>query len=337
MYGNPPSFIAEYLFERISADSIKVDEINLQSFYFFLIKAGRYDLLLYFFQKQVNVESFSWHRGYFIYALVKAFPEMDDDLKEIIQRSLDVKESNQFWIQAATTKIADKFFPQIKSYRKQIKEFSRKKYAKKRAELIQKFILFQSQQLVEPAKKLIKKLERSFPHDEEIKRLSHSYHEVDAQAVFDKYKFKDRGIIKKPKNDPDVEIVRQALEKNILLDIDKYKENYEDLVILCLFIDSNECALGIIRNYQNELKTVWLLIEVLLRNHRFLEVLNILPIVENSLAHEAETFFATTYCRAICYWNLGEKNSALEVLESLIISSPNYRASEVLLEEWRKL
>lgn len=335
--GSPPSFIAEYLFEKISSDSSQIDQTNLQAFYFFLIRAGRLDLLLYFFQKQVYSENFHWHRGYFNYALLKAFPEDDEDLKEIILASLNNQDSEQFWIEAATTKIADKLLPEIKPYRKKIKEFYRKKYNKKRSDLIQKFILFQSQQLTEPAKKLIRKLEKSYPHDEEIKKLSHTYHEVDAQAVFDKYKFKERSIIKKPKNEPEVETAKQNLEKNLLQDLEKYKENYQDLVILCLQLESHEAALAIIRQFQNELRSVWLLVEVLIKNNRYLEVLNILPIIEKSLAHEPETFFATTYCRAICYWGLGERNSALEVLEGLINSQPNYRASEVLLEEWRKL
>lgn len=285
----------------------------------------------------MNSENFHWHRGYFLYALVKAFPSIDEDLKEIILTSLNSSESEQYWIESASTKVADKVFPEIKNYRKKIKSFNQTRYEKRKAELIQKFILFQSQQLTEPAKKLIRRLEKTYPKDEEIKKLSHAYNEIDAQAVFDKYKFKDRSIIKKPKNDPDVEQVKNNLEKNLIQDFEKYKENYQDLVILCLQIESHETALALIRPFQSELKSVWLFIEVLIKNNRYLEVLNILPIVEKALAHEAETFFATTYCRAICYWGLGEKNNALEALEGLISSHPNYRASEILLEEWRKL
>ena len=102
-------------------------------------------------------------------------------------------------------------------------------------------------------------------------------------------------------------------------------------------MESYETGLNIIRVYQNEIKSVWLLIEVLIKNNRYLEVLSILPIIEKSLADDPETFFATTYYRAISYWNLGEKNTALEILETLIETKPNYRSSEVLIEEWRKL
>jgi len=335
--GSPPAFIAELLYEKISSSNAKIDEKNLNVFFFFLIKVGRFDLLLFYFQKNIGIEDFHWHRAYFLYAVIKAFPNIDDDLKEILYNSLNEKNNDQFWVEAAQTKVGDKIFPELKNHRKKIQEHSKKRYAKKRADQIQKFILFQSQQLVEPAKKIIKRLEKTFPFDEEIKSLSQSYNEVDAQAVFDKYKFKEKSILKKPKNDPDVDLVKQNLEQILLKDLEQHKDFYEDLVILCLFIESHETALAIIKNYQNELKSVWLFVEVLVKNNRYLEILNILPIIEKSLSNDPEAFFASTYYRAICFWNLGERNTALEVLESLIDANPNYRASEVLIEEWRKL
>lgn len=335
--GHPPSFIAEFLYEKLSGDDQQLDETNLHALLYFLFKAGRYDLALYYFQKQTSNSNFHWHRGYLIYALIKAYPVIDEDLREIIMSALSIKEDEFPIVEAAITRIADKEFPEIKKHRKRQKELFAKRYQKKRADLIQKFIVFQTQQLVEPARKIIKKLDKTFPNDPEIKALAHSYNQVDAQAIFDKYKFKDKSVIKKPVNDPDVELAKQSFEKNLLEDAAKHRENYADLVVMCLFMECYETALLIIRPFQNELPTVWLFIEVLLKNNRFLEVLNILPILEKALSNNPDTFLATTYYRAICYWNLGERNNALVVLESLIGVRPNYRASEVLIEEWKKL
>ncbi len=332
-----PSSIADLLFQKILLNDEKLDSENNNKFLFFLMRSGRSDLILQFYQFNIQNKKFYWNRAYFIYGLIKAYPNLDEELVEIIKSSLEINQNDQHWIEASRTKIADKYFPKLKIVRRKLKEFYKRKYEKKREELLHKFDLFRSQQLIEPAKEVLKRLEKTFPRDIELKRISYSFSQLDAEAVFEKYKTKKKGTFSKPKNDPDVEMARQALEKNLITDLEKYSNEYQDLVILCLFIESYECALNILKKSQTDFKNVWLYVEILIKNKRYLEVLHILPIIEKQLSDDPETFSSSTYCRAICFWNLGEKSSALEVLESLINSRPNYRSAEVLYQEWQKI
>lgn len=332
-----PEDIADLLFQKIVLNNEKLDSKNNDKYLSFLMRSGRSDLILKYYQHNIKNKKFYWNRAYFIYGLIKSYPKLDEELEEIIKSSLGSAQNDKHWIEASRTKIADKIFPKLKTVRKKLKEFHKKTYDKKREELLHKFELFRSQQLIEPAKEVLKRLEKIFPKDIELKRISYSFSQQDAEAIFEKYKTKKKETINKPKNDPDVEIARQAFEKNLLTDLEKYSKEYQDLVILCLFIESYECALKIFKKSQADFNNVWLYVEILMKNKRFLEVLHILPIIEKNLSDDPETFSSSTYCRAICFWNLGEKNSALEVLESLINSRPNYRSAEVLFQEWQKI
>jgi hypothetical protein len=79
----------------------------------------------------------------------------------------------------------------------------------------------------------------------------------------------------------------------------------------------------------------WLLCEILLLQNKFVDLLTLLPKIEIHYAHDAQTFFHTAYLRAKCFYGLGQKETAVEVLESITTTQPDYRDSSILLTQWR--
>ncbi|HRO68156.1 MAG TPA: hypothetical protein PL182_11375, partial [Pseudobdellovibrionaceae bacterium] len=69
---------------------------------------------------------------------------------------------------------------------------------------------------------------------------------------------------------------------------------------------------------------------------RLVELLHELARVELLQSEDSETFFATAYLRAQALWGLGQKHAAIEVMESLLASRPQYRSGLSLLSLWRE-
>lgn len=79
----------------------------------------------------------------------------------------------------------------------------------------------------------------------------------------------------------------------------------------------------------------WLSCELMLLQNKFVNLLALLPQIEKQYATDAQTFFHTAYMRAKCFHGLGQKETAIEVLESLTTTQPDYRDASILLTQWR--
>lgn len=330
--GHPPSFIAEWIYEKMIASDYEWSEANINTFCLFILKSGRCDLILYFFLKFHKDENLKIPPGFLIWAIAKSFPAISKDLHKIVVSYLN--EDMKRWVEASLTKLGDSQWPGIRDHRKKLRDLNVQKQNKLRKELIQKFELFSSQSLNEPAKNTIRKLEKIFPNDPEIARITLKFKEKDAENIFDKHRFKKSRLNTKPKPDPELTTAQEGLARFIRQELKKFAGFESDLVILCITLDMPELALELFSSPEIINENIWLYMEVLLLNRRNLEILTLLPSLEKGYSHLADTFLACTFLRSLALWNLGEKNTAIEVLQTVVEIRPNYRSSDVLLAEW---
>lgn len=332
--GHPPSFICEWIYEKMMASDYEWSDSNINTFCLFLVKSGRSDLILYFFLKFNKDENLVIPPAFLLIAIKKSFPSISKDLQRIVYSYLN--EDNKRWVEASLTKLADAHWPELKENRKKIREQNKQKLVKLRRELIHKFELFSSQNLVEPAKAAIRKLEKVFPRDLEIVKITLKFKEKDAENIFDKHKYKKSRLNLKPIQDPEVNIAQAGLSRFIKQEMKALAGFEADLVVMCITMEMNELALELFHSSEIIENHVWLYLEVLILNRRNLEVLNLLPTVEKKYAHLADTFLACTFLRSLALWNLGERNTAIEVLQAVVEIKPNYRSSDILLAEWSR-
>lgn len=309
-------------------------ESNFNTFCLFLFRSGRSDLILYFFLKFYKDESLKIPPAFLLMAIQKSFPLITKELQRIIYSYLN--EDNSRWIEASLTKAVDKYWPELKESRKKMRELSKQRLVKVRRELIHKFNLFSSQNLLEPAKAAIRKLEKVFPKDAEIAKITQKFKEKDAENIIDRYKYKQPRPNLKPKADPDVEAIRQGLSGFVKDELNAFSGFESDLAIMGITMEIPDLALEMFHNSLVIEKHIWLYLEVLLLNRRNLEVLNLLPTIEKNFSNQADTFLACTFLRSLALWNLGERNSAIEVLQAVVEIKPSYRSSDILLAEWSR-
>lgn len=332
--GHPPSFIAEWIYEKMIASDYEWTDTNLNTFCLFILKAGRCDLILYFFLKFHKDEELVIPPAFLIWAISKSFPTISKDLHKIVNSYLN--EDPKRFTDAALTKLGDSHWPEIRESRKKLRDMNSQKQVKLRRDLIQKFELFSSQGLTEPAKNTIRKLEKAFPNDTEIGKITSKFKEKDAENIFDKHKYKKSRLVVKPKPEPEILQAQKGLMKYVKQEFKSLVGLEPDLIIMSIFMEMDDLALALFHNNKVIEENIWLYLEVLMSNRRYLEVLSLLPAIEKGLAENPDTFLACTFLRSIALWNLGERNTAIEVLQAVVEIKPSYRSSEVLLAEWSR-
>ena len=79
----------------------------------------------------------------------------------------------------------------------------------------------------------------------------------------------------------------------------------------------------------------WLHLDLLIYTRKFAESLSFIQDLDLKY-HDDPLFYSTKiYYIAQCFWGLGDKNKAIELMENLIEIKPDYRLASSLLKEWR--
>ena len=75
--------------------------------------------------------------------------------------------------------------------------------------------------------------------------------------------------------------------------------------------------------------------EILFESGRFLDLLKHVEHIEKDLSISPESTYGAVYLKAQAYHGLGQKDLAIQMLESLSQIRPSYRSTEALLHQWR--
>lgn len=207
----------------------------------------------------------------------------------------------------------------------------------RRQELIDQLVTFSSQKLFDSEKNLLIKLALMFPNDSEIKNLHQEHKKKYAHEILDRKLKHQRMPVEisrpTPETPEDKEWAHLMLSAHLALG-KKYPHIKKDLIISALMLDLTEVAYQVFVSVPAYEDLTWLSLEVLLATRRFAELLNALAFVEVDKAAHSETFFATAYYRAQAYWGLGQKKMALQAIEGLLATRPQYRSAQALWNQW---
>lgn len=109
-----------------------------------------------------------------------------------------------------------------------------------------------------------------------------------------------------------------------------------DLALLAYFMDFTEQAQKIAETAPESKARDWLLAELLLENRRFVDLLEWVHKLETRYADDTDVAFAASYLKAKAFWGLGQRTTAVDLLNSILKIRPNYRSAHSLLQEWQR-
>jgi len=107
-----------------------------------------------------------------------------------------------------------------------------------------------------------------------------------------------------------------------------------DLAISLQMMDFYTEALDILQNAEITPAAEWLSLELMIRSRQFVNALEATNRFEIDYANNPNTAFAVTYARARALQGLGQTQTAIDLLRSLVSIRPNYRSAQSLLLEW---
>ncbi|MEN0060160.1 MAG: hypothetical protein AAGB31_15080, partial [Bdellovibrio sp.] len=210
-------------------------------------------------------------------------------------------------------------------------------YLRNKKVLLDQLITLRTQQLYEQEKNLLQRLQKLYPHDSEILLEAGEHRQRHALEILQRHspKSSSRLFEDLDPRDPEVEKALAVVLQSLHEQASRYPDMCFDFAVAAFMLEAYEEALSLLSQSEVTSALLWFRLEILLQCRRFVELLSELAQVEVLFAEEPETFFATAYLRAQALWGLGQKHTAMEVLEGLLAARPHYRAASTLMSLWR--
>lgn len=322
--------VCENLIQHLeSADVASPDEIKTIAQ--FLLRSGSADkfikLITFLFREKI--EHIPWSA---ILEFAQNYKSQwpSGFLKYVKEGALECRQEFEL---ARTSQIAQDI-PEVFDWVEQRNHSLIQKMDQEKAKLLDQLEYFKSQRLFDQEKKNLMRLYKMYPNEPSIKHL---YQENQLRYAEDFLNRRNKSA-NKNLSQLQKEYLKKEVDAKFSESLLKQSQNNPDLIydlaISALIHEEYETGLKILEPAESTSEIEWLRIELLLAAQRHLEVLQILPNLETQFAADAETFFATAYYRAQALWGLKQSHLAIEVLEALLESRPNYRSAQLLLSKW---
>lgn len=330
---------ADRLIQAIEKDPEQLtDSGAIEALSRFLLNAGFTATLRDFVLRHIEDETFPTPWAYFVEALAQMSADQNIEISDEGLRAFE-KGVRELGLQKVLgrSKSGERILPELRHWRSDLRYRTHKEYTENKKILLDQLVTLRIQRLVEKEKELLKKLAKLYPGDGDVHKETLEHRQRNALEILSRRKpsfrhqtlqnFDDINEEEKPSYD--------ALMSSLVESAQSHPEMSYELAVLAWVLEAYDIGLQVLDFAPDDEQKLWFRLDLLLKNHRYLELLTELSQVEMKLAADPETFFATAYLRAQAYWGLGQKDTAIEVMESLLATRPHYRAGESLLNSWR--
>lgn len=327
---------AEIIAKYEKSDVISPSEA--ESISHFLTTAGRADLLFRFYLKCLRKDSlgdFPW--GSFHEAYRQMEPELSTELIDLIETALNQKQNHE---NAARSPGLVNAVPALSAYLATKKQQFEADRLQTKTKLVAQLNHNRLYQLREQEEQTLQQLVRIFPQDTEVKLLHQAHLEKKADEILSRVR--TPRTIRYSKAEPqskETEDFIAQLRTHITALADRLQieapEQIYNLAMLALQFDLHELSLELINKTPKTFASEWLKAEILFESSRFLDLLKHLESIEKDMTSTPESTYGAIYLKAQAYYGLGQKEIAIQLLESLSAKVPSYRSTEALIHEWR--
>lgn len=306
----------------------------------FLTLAGRIDLLFKFYLKCLRKDSlsnFPW--GSFAEAYKENEPDLGEDLIDMIEASLGDKKNYE---NAAKSPTLVNTLPYLSTYLITKKTEFEIERLQTKTKLISQLNHNRLYQLNEQEEQTLQQLVKIFPHDNEVKLLHQAHLEKKADDILARVRTPNskrysKKVIESVSKETEEFVLE--LKKHINTLADRLQTEAPDqiynLTMLALQFDLNDLALELVNKAPKTFASEWLKAEILFESARYLDLLKHIENLEKDMTSTPEATYGAVYLKAQAYYGLGQREIAIQLLESLSAKAPSYRSTEALIHEWK--
>lgn len=135
-----------------------------------------------------------------------------------------------------------------------------------------------------------------------------------------------------------------ADEKEIIAQIKKQAQEHfsagkaqaSDFAYLLRTIGEQEMAVDFIYNKDESEQKDWELLDYLFYGRQFLNLLDHCSHMKMKHSDNPDALFSIYYIEAVAYWELGEKQMALDLMAELTSMRPNFKSASEILAQWKE-
>lgn len=337
--GLPLEAICDEIISKYEKSEV-ISSSEIEGISHFLTTAGRLDLLFKFYHKCLlkdSIPEFPW--GSFIQAYTLEKESLPEKLIDIIESSISIKKNFE---NAARAPVLVDIIPELSNFLNSKKQEFQLERLQTKTKLIAQLNQARLHQLTEQEEQTLLQLIKIYPHDDEIKLLHQAHLEKKADDILMRIRSsppkKNNKKLESIPTKESEEFIAQ-LKKHIPILADRLTieapEQIYNLSMLALQFDLYDLSLELINKSPKTFASEWLKAEILFESARFLDLLRHLESLEKSKTITPEATYGGIYLKAQAYFGLGQKQLALQLLESLAAKVPSYRSTEALIHEWK--
>lgn len=306
----------------------------------FLISCGRFDQLQKLYTKCLKKSKLSqFPIGFLTEALDQQKIELTEDDIRLFDFVIEKQPTETTMLHS--DKILNFSLLAMTAFEKLPEKFKQDRELQK-TKLIEQLNQNRLYQLIEQEEAILKNLLKLFPNDLSISLLKQAHLEKKADDILAKVITQKKMVKSKSgalMHDPEAALFVHDITSNLKKLIPQLqKENPEqlyNLAILTFQFEMFDLTLEILELAPQTSSRDWLKAEAFLECGRFLDLLKLIENLESSGTAQSDTIFGAIYLKALAYFGLGQKDIAVNLLESLSQTVPSYRSTEALLHEWK--
>lgn len=324
-----PTEVADQLIAKWKAEKLEATEkIAIANF---LLQSGRYLSLLELIKSSLqNSKKIPWAQ--LLEAAKQAGLKMNES---VLAAALDGARFQEMEDQLVLSSAFDVEFPEIPELRRRSHEAARKATEQKRQSLLDKLEYLKTQRMFEEEGKVLNELLQLFP-GADFSALKKNYDERWAREVVSQRSSSPSASHHhelKEKSPEDLKM-EQLISSEVQSAAGKNPHLRYDYTIMLYFMELFRPAIAVLKTEKASKAVDWLHLELLIRARQFVEALELASALETKYANDPSAAFAVIYARAQALFGLGQKQDAIELLNSIIKIRPNYRSAQVLVRDW---
>lgn len=325
---------ADKLIQGLESSEENLTKENIEALARFLWHCGFYSTLNDFVLRHIDKEQFEIPWPYFAEALIKTHPDLDQKSLAALREGILETDSKD---KISRSQALDTIIPESSEWRQDRKYRLHKDYFKNKKNYLDQLVTLRTQQLYEQEKELLKLLQKLYPGDKDVQNELKEHQQRYALEILSRRvpHAKSPNLIEDNQLNEEQQQILDVIFANLKAECEADTSLSYDSAIAMAMLERHDEALVLLEMAPESDGANWLQLDLLLKARHYLELLQYLPRIELLYAHEADTFFATAYLRAQAMWGIGQKHTAIEILESLLSSNPQYRSAHSILNVWR--
>lgn len=336
--GHSPDYICQEIISKYErSEAVSTSEI--ESLSHFLIANGEFHLLFRLYSRCLRKDSlatFPW--GYFIYAVEHCLGHISEDLISFVADGIEEQTSED-----SCTKIPRliQTLPIVSQRLRSKRDSFELSQLEQKAKLISQLNQNRLYQLADQEEQTLQQLIKSFPRDIEVQLLYQAHLEKKADEILSKVKnqslSRSRKISQMDLSSQEVaELIGHIRQVSEGISTTAPDQLY-NMAILAMHLELYDLSIEVLNRAPRNLSSEWLKAEVLFASGRHLDLLKHIEEIEKDFSTTPESTYGAVYLKAQAYYGLGQKDLAIQLLESLSQTIPSYRSTEALLHEWKSL